>query len=82
VTKCIASYCIVYTSSRAEFELTTLLVIGTDWIGRYKSNYHPIFPKTRQYGEGKRYYHRMFCTENEIANIIFDMKNMSWKYHS
>ena len=22
------------------FELTTLVVIGTDWIGSYKSNYH------------------------------------------
>jgi len=34
----------------AGFELTTLLVIGTDNIGSYKSNYHRItittFPKT------------------------------------
>jgi hypothetical protein len=26
----------------AGFELTTLVVIGTDWISSYKSNYHMI----------------------------------------
>ena len=26
----------------AGFELTTLVVIGTDWISSYKSNYHTI----------------------------------------
>ena len=26
----------------AGFKLTTLVVIGTDWIGSYKSNYHKI----------------------------------------
>ena len=34
--------CIEYTSSWAGFELTTLVVIGTDCIGSYKSNYHAI----------------------------------------
>jgi hypothetical protein len=30
------------TSPRAGFELTTLVEIGTDYIGSYKSNYHTI----------------------------------------
>jgi hypothetical protein len=34
--------CIEYTSHRREFELTTLVLIGTDCIGSYKSNYHTI----------------------------------------
>ena len=32
----------LYTSPWARFELTTSVVIGTDWIGSYKSNYHTI----------------------------------------
>ena len=31
---------------RAGFELTTLVVIGTDCIGSYKSNYHTIMTTT------------------------------------
>ena len=34
--------CIEYTSPWAGFELTTLVVIGTDCIGSCKSNYHMI----------------------------------------
>ena len=34
--------CIEYTSPWAGFELTTLVVIGTDCIGSCKSNYHTI----------------------------------------
>ena len=33
---------ILYTSPRSRFELTTLVVIGTDCIGSCKSNYHTI----------------------------------------
>jgi hypothetical protein len=36
ITQC----CIEYTSPWAWFELTTLVVIGTDCIGSCKSNYH------------------------------------------
>ena len=36
ITKC----CIEYTSSWASFELTTLVVIGTDYLGSCKSKYH------------------------------------------
>jgi len=32
----------------AGFELTTLVVIGTDYIGSYKSNYHTITTTTAQ----------------------------------
>ena len=38
ITKC----CIEYTSPWAGFKLTMLVVIGTDCIGSYKSNYHRI----------------------------------------
>ena len=34
--------CIEYTSALAGFELTTLVVIGTDYTGSHKSNYHKI----------------------------------------
>ena len=32
----------LYTSPWSRFKLTTLVVIGTDWIGSCKSNYHTI----------------------------------------
>jgi len=38
ITKC----CIEYTSQLAGFELTTLVVIGTDCTVSCKSNYHMI----------------------------------------
>ena len=36
----------LYTSSWSRFELTTSVVIGTDCIGNYKSNYHKITATT------------------------------------
>jgi hypothetical protein len=36
----------LYTSPWLRFELTTSVVIGTDGIGRCKSNYHTIMPTT------------------------------------
>jgi hypothetical protein len=38
--KFITQWYIEYTSPCVGFELTTLVVIGTDWIGSRKSNYH------------------------------------------
>ena len=38
--------CIEYTSIWVKFELTTLVVIGTDYIGSCKSNYQTIMTKT------------------------------------
>ena len=35
-----------YTSPSSVFELTTLVVIGTDYIGSYKSNNHTIMTMT------------------------------------
>ena len=42
----ITSYCIEYTSSWTDFELTTLVEIGTDGTGSFKSNYHTITTTT------------------------------------
>jgi len=38
----ITTCCIEYASSWPGFELTTLVVIDTDYTSRYKSNYHMI----------------------------------------
>jgi hypothetical protein len=43
ITKC----CIEYTSPWTGFELTTLVVIGTDWTGSYKSNYDTFLVVSR-----------------------------------
>jgi len=40
------SHCIEYTSAWTGFELTTLVVIGTDCICSYKSNYYAITTTT------------------------------------
>ena len=42
----ITQSCIEYTSAWTGFELTTLVVIGTDCIGSCKSNYHTIKTST------------------------------------
>jgi hypothetical protein len=39
-------YHLIYTSPWSRFELTTLVVIGTDCIGSCKSNYHTITTTT------------------------------------
>jgi hypothetical protein len=36
----------LYTSPLSRFKLTTSVVIGTDYIGSYKSNYHMITATT------------------------------------
>ena len=40
---------IEYTSPWTRFDLKTLVVIGTDYIGSYKSNYHTIMTTTVLY---------------------------------
>ena len=45
LTNYIAYYCIKYTSPWTRFELTNLVVIGTDYTGSCKSNYHAIWPR-------------------------------------
>ena len=45
-TNFIIKYCIEYISLLMGFELTTLVVIGTECIGIYTSNYHTI-PTTK-----------------------------------
>jgi hypothetical protein len=44
----------LYTSPWSRFELTTSVVIGTDYIGSCKSNYHTITARTIQYIWKKR----------------------------
>ena len=46
LTNFITYCCIEYTSPWTQFELTTLVVIGTDCIGSCKSNYHTIMTTT------------------------------------
>ena len=45
-------YIMLYTSSWSRFELTTLVVIGSDFIGSYKSNYHTITGTTTPIKDG------------------------------
>ena len=45
LTNFITWCCIEYTSPWAKFELTTLVMTGTDCTGCCKSNYHTIMPK-------------------------------------
>ena len=42
LTNFIAECCIEYPSPLARFKHTTLVVIGTDWTGSCKSNYHTV----------------------------------------
>ena len=46
LTNFITHSCIEYTSPRMGFELTTVVVIGTDWTGSYKSNYNTFMATT------------------------------------
>jgi len=46
LTNFITQCCIEYTSPWARFELKTLLVIGTDYTGSCKTNYHTITTTT------------------------------------
>jgi hypothetical protein len=46
LTNLITWCCIQYTSPWTGFELTTLVVIGTDYTGSCKSNYHTIMTTT------------------------------------
>jgi hypothetical protein len=46
LTNFITYCCIKYTSPLTEFELTTLVVIGTDCTGSCKSNYHTLMTTT------------------------------------
>jgi hypothetical protein len=56
------------------FKLTTLVVIGTDCVGKYKSNYHTIMATTAPYIKLKS----EVCLPNQ--NHHFNMKNMNSVY--
>ena len=54
LTNFITYFCIEYTSAWTGFELTTLVVIGTDCTGSCKSNYHMITTTTAPINIEKR----------------------------
>ena len=56
--------CIEYTSPWTGFELTTLVVIGTNCISSYKSNYHMITT----------------TTSPTLLNDFVSICNLLWKY--
>ena len=67
MTKFITWCCIEYTSPWVRFELTMLVVIGTDCTGSCKSNYHTITTTTAPYN---------MHVKTEI--IIFNYMNVQW----
>jgi hypothetical protein len=54
--------------TRSGFELTTLVMIGTDCIGSYKSNYHTITMSP----------HIIFVPQNVIQMQIIPMMKINW----
>ena len=82
----------LYTSPWYRFELTTSVVIGTDCIGSYKSNYHmitattalislittSIHPKKRSYLKKNCGRYQEACTMNVHLNLQFMDIQGSW----
>jgi hypothetical protein len=64
--------CFEYTSQWARFELTTLVVIGTDWTGRLcKSDYHMIMTTAALYFTIIDSYHTMyFCNLSILHELV------------
>ena len=67
----------LYTSPWLRFDLTTSVVIGTDCIGSYKSNYHtitatnvPILHGDTLYNKRTKY--KKNFAELPFANVVFD----------
>jgi hypothetical protein len=63
-------YCIKYTSPWSGFELTTLVVIGSDCIGSYKSNYHAITTTTANRNDNVNSHWFKLTNSNGENNII------------
>ena len=55
----------LYTSPLSRFELTTSVVIGSDYIGSCKSNYHAIMATM-----APTFYWRVSCIINSVSAII------------
>ena len=76
----------VHTSPWSRFELTTSVVIGTDYIGSCKSNYHTITATTAQHCIYRYIYiyiveHIYFaCNSNCIEYIGSMVSNYMYKY--
>ena len=68
----------------AGFELTTLVAIGTDWIGSYKSNYHTIMNTTAlsdsDTGQYRAVWRHDFMTLNTDYNNIVNFEGLDIYY--
>ena len=84
--------CIEWTSKRAEFELTTLVVIGTDCIGSRKSNCHAITATTTLFLNFAnmfvpKYQYHEYCYSDSNISLqhlykLYDFKNTYfWIHH-
>jgi hypothetical protein len=90
LTNFITQCCIDHTSPWVGFEFTTLVVIGTDYMGSSKSNYHTITTTTASVRR-KRKYSRFYkknktkwtCTNQSnlcvIGNVLLTLK-LSFPY--
>ena len=71
-------WCIEYNSPWTGFELTILVVIGTDYISSCKSNYHTFTTTTapQQFYQYQQKRHDTYCIGNQI--LVWDSnKNIS-----
>jgi hypothetical protein len=79
-------YYIEYTSAWTGFELTTLLVISTDWLGSNKSNYHMITIATAPCSYGQSFsciiFKKMFNFEKKDfwAENVFQFAHLVKSY--
>ena len=64
----------LYTSPCSRFELTTLVVIGTDCIGSCKSNYHTITATTLTPPKGSRVLLFKYNTRNKYGLLQGHLK--------
>ena len=76
LTNFITYYCIEHTSPWTGFALTTLVVIDTDCIGSYKSNYHTITTMTTsQYCSRISIIDCCWTTSNHYVSCIYEQTN-------
>jgi hypothetical protein len=66
LTNFVTSFCIKYTSPWVGFELTTLMVIDTDYTGSCKSTYHTIMTTATTI---------FSCTMVKVCELMYTQKN-------
>ena len=77
LTNFITQCCIKYTSPRAGFELTTLVVVCTDCIGSCKSKYHTTTTGPLQYRNEKYLVHIYKKQHNQTEKQHYVIKCVS-----